>query len=104
MAGSSPAIVGGTPATQVHPYLGSLQLEEHGDPDWGTCGVTLFNPDYGEANAHCVTNEGSNSRAEFDTCGDVGEPDVYTDVSYYVPWILSVIYSEPGYTAAVASA
>jgi hypothetical protein len=47
---------------------------------------------------------GSNSRAEFDTCGDVGEPDVYTDVSYYVPWILSVIDSEPGYTAAVPSA
>ncbi|WP_327287403.1 S1 family peptidase [Streptomyces sp. NBC_01198] len=59
MADNSPSIVGGTPATQAYPFAGSLQLDNHGDPNWGTCGVTLINPSFVETNAHCVTNEPS---------------------------------------------
>lgn len=53
----TPSIVGGVPATQAYPFSGSLQLDDHGDPDWGTCGVTLINASFAETNAHCVTNE-----------------------------------------------
>lgn len=55
----SPAIVGGSPATEVYPFLGSLQLDKNGDPNWHDCGVTLINPNFAETNAHCVSNEPS---------------------------------------------
>jgi len=53
----TPSIVGGVPATQTYPSAGSLQLNANGDPNWGTCGVTLINANFAETNAHCVTNE-----------------------------------------------
>lgn len=53
----TPSIVGGVTATQDYPFSGSLQLDNHGDPNWGTCGVTLINASFAETNAHCVTNE-----------------------------------------------
>lgn len=55
-AGPANAIVNGVPATQPYPFAGSLQLTDHGDPDWHTCGVTLINPWWVETNAHCVSN------------------------------------------------
>lgn len=57
MADTAPAIVGGGPASQIYPFLGSLQLDAHGDPNWHDCGVTLLNATTVETNAHCVTNE-----------------------------------------------
>lgn len=61
--GVTPSIVGGVPATQAYPFAGSLQLDDHGDPNWGTCGVTLINPYFAETNAHCVTNEPTSGAA-----------------------------------------
>jgi hypothetical protein len=63
-AGSAEAIVGGEPASQPYPFEGSLQLTDHGDPNWHTCGVTLIAPQWVETNAHCVTNEAEASTSQ----------------------------------------
>jgi hypothetical protein len=59
VADDSPAIIGGTPATATYGFSGSLQLNDHDDPNWHTCGVTLIDINWAETNAHCVTNPDS---------------------------------------------
>lgn len=55
-AATAPNIVGGTPASTTYAFAGSLQLDKNDDPNWHTCGVTLFNANFAETNAHCVSN------------------------------------------------
>lgn len=57
MAAAAPMIVGGTQAPVAYSGAGSLQLLDHGDPDWHTCGVTLISSTLAVTAAHCVTDE-----------------------------------------------
>ncbi|GAA4462621.1 S1 family peptidase [Phytohabitans houttuyneae] len=52
----SPMIIGGRPASQRYPGLGSLQYVRGDDPHWHTCAVNLWDPWHAITNAHCVTN------------------------------------------------
>ncbi|MFJ7212722.1 S1 family peptidase [Amycolatopsis sp. NPDC098790] len=47
-ATASPRIIGGDPAPIAYAGAGSLQLLDHGDPDWHSCGVTLLAQGYDE--------------------------------------------------------
>ncbi|MFB9686114.1 S1 family peptidase [Amycolatopsis plumensis] len=64
-ATASPRIVGGDPAPVAYAGAGSLQLLDHGDPDWHSCGVTLLAQGYDETGkpaavavtaSHCLSN------------------------------------------------
>lgn len=59
-ATASPQIVGGDPAPVAYAGAGSLQLLDHGDPDWHSCGLTIVAQGQRSAlaatNAHCVSN------------------------------------------------
>ncbi|QKV74170.1 trypsin-like serine protease [Amycolatopsis sp. Hca4] len=91
----SPQIVGGEPATVAYAGAGSLQLLDHGDPDWHSCGLTLLAEGYTETGvpasvaltqAHCVTNQPPPSvqarmpaqvKARFESFrAAAGEPDI----------------------------
>jgi hypothetical protein len=61
----SPRIVGGDPAPVAYDGAASLQLLDHGDPDWHSCGVTLLAQGYDDAGqpaavaasaSHCLNN------------------------------------------------
>lgn len=64
-ATASPRIVGGDPAPIAYAGAGSLQLLDHDDPDWHSCGVTLLAQGYDETGrpaavaasaSHCLSN------------------------------------------------
>ncbi|MCR6488331.1 trypsin-like serine protease [Amycolatopsis sp. OK19-0408] len=64
----SPQLVGGDPASQAYAGAGSLQLLDHGDPNWHSCGLTFIDQGYDEngnpasvavTQGHCLTNEPS---------------------------------------------
>ncbi len=64
----SPRIVGGDPAPVAYAGAGSLQLLDHNDPDWHSCGVTLLAQGYDETGqpasvaasaSHCLSNPAS---------------------------------------------
>jgi hypothetical protein len=66
----SPQIVGGDPAPVAYAGAGSLQLLDHGDPNWHSCGLTLLAEGYTETGApasvgftqgHCLSNLPSQS-------------------------------------------
>ncbi|WP_410625667.1 S1 family peptidase [Amycolatopsis sp. cmx-8-4] len=62
----SPQIVGGDPAPIAYAGAGSLQLLDHDDPNWHSCGLTLIAQDQNAAleatNAHCVSNPPSQAQ------------------------------------------
>jgi hypothetical protein len=62
----SPQIVGGDPAPIAYAGAGSLQLRDHDDPNWHTCGLTLIAQDQNAAleaiNAHCVSDPPSQAQ------------------------------------------
>ncbi|WP_329051155.1 hypothetical protein OG738_03540 [Amycolatopsis sp. NBC_01488] len=47
----SPQIVGGDPAPVAYAGAGSLQLLDHGDPNWHSCGLTFLAEGYTETGA-----------------------------------------------------
>ncbi|MEV6825626.1 trypsin-like serine protease [Amycolatopsis sp. NPDC051102] len=64
-ATASPRIIGGDPAPVAYAGAGSLQLLDHDDPNWHSCGVTLLAQGYDEVGApasvavsagHCLSN------------------------------------------------
>ncbi len=94
-AAASPQIVGGDPAPVAYAGAGSLQLLDHADPNWHSCGVTLLAEGYDEngdpasvalSQGHCLTNEPPPSaqarmpqqvKARFDSLrASAGDPDI----------------------------
>ncbi|MEV7043946.1 trypsin-like serine protease [Amycolatopsis sp. NPDC051061] len=62
----APQIVGGEPAPVAYAGAGSMQLLDHGDPNWHSCGLTFVAQGYDENGApasvalsqgHCLSNE-----------------------------------------------
>lgn len=91
----SPQIVGGDPASVAYAGAGSLQLLDHGDPNWHSCGLTFLAEGYTETGApasvaftqgHCLTNEPPQSeqarmpaevKARFESLrAAAGDPDI----------------------------
>src|SRR5436309_1839666 len=57
VAAVSPHLVGGHPATQVYPWIVSMQFNYGGDPNFPMCTGSLYAPGWVRVNAHCATNQ-----------------------------------------------
>ncbi|MEV6639712.1 trypsin-like serine protease [Amycolatopsis sp. NPDC051371] len=99
----SPQIVGGDPAPVAYAGAGSLQLLDHDDPNWHTCGLTFLDEGYTETGdpasvavtqGHCLSNPPPQSeqarmpaevKARFESLrAAAGDPNIdRTDPSIY---------------------
>jgi secreted trypsin-like serine protease len=52
-----PKIIGGQPASEDYEFIASLQYEKNGNPNSHRCGVTLIDPQWVIAAAHCVVDD-----------------------------------------------
>ncbi|WP_393916257.1 S1 family peptidase [Halostreptopolyspora alba] len=67
----SPLIVGGEPADQSYPFVGSLQREYEGDPYQHACGAALVEERWMVTAAHCVVTNAEGADYE------VRDPDAF---------------------------
>lgn len=73
----TPRLVGGHPATKNYPWIASLQVNRHGDPNFHTCTASLIAPQWIRTNAHCVTYQDGSpiDPAQWGLHVRVGSPD-----------------------------